>query len=149
MLKKLKEVSARFDNVVIDTAAGIDVTTMSLASSASEVIVIANPEALSLADAYAAIKILSTQHRLDRVFLVPNAVRSKSEADHVTEQLKMLANRFLDVEVVALPYVPFDPLIPLAGASGKPLILSHPDSPASRAIGRIARLMNASIKEPV
>jgi flagellar biosynthesis protein FlhG len=149
MFQKISALTSRFDHVVVDTAAGIDATTMAFASSASMVLIVATPEPLSLADAYAAIKVLSTQHGLERAFLVPSSVRTKSEADQVSEQLRALAQRFLKFDLTPLPYIPFDSMVPLAGASGIPLVLTHPDSPASRAIARIARLLDASPKEIV
>lgn len=143
LVASIQKIASTFEQVVIDTAAGISATTMSLAAAATDVVVVATTEPLSLADAYSAIKSLSHQHRVERVFLVPNSVKNKAEADQICEQLKSLVARFLDVELVTLPYVPFDPQISLAGASGTPIVLSHPDSPASRALLRISRLMEA------
>lgn len=149
MFQKIGALNTRFDNVVIDTAAGIDATTMTFASSASTVLVVATPDPLSLADAYAAIKVLSTQYGVEHAFLVPSSVRTRTEADQVSEQLRALVQRFLKIELTPLPYIPFDTMVPLAGASGTPLVLTHPDSPAARAIARLSRLLDASPQEAV
>jgi flagellar biosynthesis protein FlhG len=133
--------SASYDRVVVDTAAGIDESAMSLASWASEVVVVVTTEPLSLADAYAAIKVLSTQYNVARVYLLPNQVRSPEDADEITQMLKTLCGRFLDVEIVDLPAIPLDPMVPLISATGTPIVIANPDTPASRAISKIARIL--------
>jgi flagellar biosynthesis protein FlhG len=128
-----------YDTLVIDIPAGIGETAMTLASSAADVVVVTTPEPLALADAYACMKVLATRYGLRRCFLLPNSVRSPSQAEEIVGRLKVLVDRFLGIEMVPLPAVPRDEGISDAAAAGVPMVLYQPESPASRAIKRAAR----------
>lgn len=142
LLMALRQLTEAFDTVVIDTPAGIDVRNIEVTAAADEVIVVATPEPVSLADAYACLKILKKYANRDRVFLIPNAVKSETQANELTSQLTNLVDHFLDIDLVALPFVPHDPAVPIAASSGVPLTLARPDAPASRAIARLARALD-------
>jgi flagellar biosynthesis protein FlhG len=135
--------SERFDTLVVDTAAGIGESTVALAGAAADVVVVATPEPLSLADAYACLKVLATRQGLSRALVLPNAVRSPTEGEEVLAKLSALVSRFLGISIVPLPAVPQDPNCSLAAAAGVPLLLHSPDSPASRAIRRVAQRIDA------
>lgn len=143
LVRAVAQVAMDFETLVVDTAAGIHQNNMALTAMANEVLVVATPEPLSLADAYACLKVLAKEMGKTRVFLVPNNVRSQDEARAVAAQLDKLARRFLGIEVVPLPHIPHDPAVPMAAAEGVPLVVSRPDSPASRAMKRIARELDA------
>ena len=142
VLLALDHLTKAFDTVVVDTPAGIDVRNIEITAAADEIIVVATPEPVSLADAYACLKILKKYANRDRVFLIPNAVSSEAQANELTTQLTNLVEHFLDIELVALPYVPRDPAVPQAASCGVPLTIARPDAPASRAIARLARSLD-------
>jgi len=133
----------KFDTLVVDTAAGIDQMTVDLAGAASQVIVVANPEPLSLADAYASLKALRQRQALTRAFVLPNRVRTPSEADEVFGRLSALADRFLGISLAPLPAVPFDPSVTDSAAAGVPHVIMNPDAPASRALKLVVRRLDA------
>ncbi|HKA86165.1 MAG TPA: P-loop NTPase [Haliangiales bacterium] len=134
---------SRFDTLIVDTAAGIDALTVELAGSAAQVVVVANPEPLSLADAYANLKALKQKQGLERAFVLPNRVRTPSEADEVFGPLSALADRFLGVALTPLPAIPFDASAPQSAAAGVPHVIQCPDAPASRALKQVARRLDA------
>jgi flagellar biosynthesis protein FlhG len=138
----------RFDTLVIDTPAGLGQNAVAFAGVAAEVIVVATPEPLSLADAYACMKVLRTRAGLQRALVIPNGVRTQEEADDVVERLRNLNDRFLGVELEELPAIPFDPAVRAAAAAGVPLVLHAPESPAARALVKIARRIDA-LSSPV
>lgn len=132
-----------FDTLIIDTPAGIGESAMAFAGAAVDVVCVTTPEPLSLADAYACMKILATRHGLKRAFVLPNSVRSPSQAEEIVSRLKSLVDRFLGIEIIALPAVPWDANVSQAAAAGVPLVLYSPESPASRAIMRASRQIDA------
>jgi flagellar biosynthesis protein FlhG len=142
MLTAVAELARRFDTLMIDTPAGIGAHAMSLAGAAADVILVATPEPLSLADAYACLKVLATRQNVRRAFVLPNQVRSPTEAEEVHGRLQALSDRFLGVELTALPAVPHDDTIRAAASAGVPLVLYSPDAPAARAIARAARQLD-------
>ncbi len=135
--------SERFNTLVIDTGAGIGENTMAFASAAADVIIVATPEPLSIADAYACLKVLATRHGLTHAFLLPNTVRSPSEGEEMIARLKAIVDRFLGIAITPLPSIPFDPTVRVAAAAGVPLVMHNPDAPASRAIKKIAQRIDA------
>lgn len=140
--ERITELTQAFHTTIIDTGAGLGHDTMQLAAGARDVIVVATPEPLSLADAYACLKVLSLQHGVQRALLLPNNVRSEAEAQNIAMQLGKLVDRFLDLEVITLPHVPHDPALREAALDGTPVVLARPDGPTARALKRVARALD-------
>jgi flagellar biosynthesis protein FlhG len=148
VIDTIDRLGERFDTLVIDTPAGIGDTAMALAGAAAEVIVVATPEPLSLADAYACLKVLVAKQGVRRAYILPNEVRSPSEADEVFGRLAALVDRFIGIELEMLPAVPFDAAITRAAAAGTPVVVHSPDSPASRAFRQVTRRLDALARPP-
>lgn len=142
LTRTIARLATRFETLVVDTAAGIDQDTMAMVNLASEALVVATSDPLSLADAYACVKVLSRHHGMRRAYVVPNNVRTPSEGDAIVAQLTKLTSRFLDIELVPLPAVPHEPLVASCAAEGAPLVLARPDSNGARAIRKLARTLD-------
>ncbi len=143
LLDAIDGLADRFDTLVMDIGAGIGRNQIEMAGALPTVVVVATPEPLALADAYACIKVLSRKQHLRHAYVLPNRVRNQDEGDEVVSRLNSLVTRFLDFNLLALPAIPFDPVVPDAAAQGQPVVLSHPDAPASRAIRMAARRLDS------
>jgi flagellar biosynthesis protein FlhG len=143
LLAAIDSLDDRFDTLVVDTGAGINASNVDFAGAAAQIIVVATPEPLSLADAYACLKALEARCGVERAFVLPNQVRSPSEAEEVFGRLAALTERFLDLQLTPLPAIPHDPGLRMASAAGVPLVLHNPDSPAARAFKQVARRIDA------
>jgi flagellar biosynthesis protein FlhG len=143
LLAAIDSLADRFDTLVVDTGAGISAANVDFAGAAAQIVVVATPEPLSLADAYACLKALSARCQVTRAFVLPNQVRSPSEAEEVYGRLAALVERFLDIQLTPLPAIPHDPALRHASAAGVPLVLHSPDSPAARAFKQVARRIDA------
>ncbi len=139
--------SSRFDTLIIDVAAGLGANQTEFAGAAAEVLVVVTPEALSLADAYACLKVLALRQGLERAYIVPNRVRSEAEGEEVFARLQSLVSRFLDMKLIRLPAIPYDSRVSKSSATGVPLVRAYPDSPAARGIRQLARRLDA-VAEP-
>lgn len=139
----MDSLSSQFDTVVLDIAAGIGANQATFAAAAADALVIVNPEPLSMADAYACLKVLAVEHGRRRAYVVPNRANSKAQADEIVGQLNDLVTRFLDLKIVPLPAIPSDPAVTEAAHYGIPLVRHRPDSPAARAIRRLAVALDA------
>ena len=146
LMEAIDLLGERFEALIVDVPAGIGASAMELAAAAPEIVVVATPEPLSLADAYACLKVLATRHGVTRAFLLPNAVRSPSQADEIVSRLSALVDRFLGIGLSPLPPVPWDPSVGSAAAAGVPVVLHSPDSPASRALLRTARRIDGLLQ---
>lgn len=139
LLELIASLRDRFDSLVVDVAAGIGQVQTCFAGATAETIVVVNPEPLSMADAYACLKVLATEQKLKHAYIVPNRVVSNAQADELTARLGALVNRFLDLEITALPPIPSDPCVQQAATIGVPLMVHAPESPAARAIVKLTR----------
>jgi flagellar biosynthesis protein FlhG len=142
IIELVDRVSEQFDQLVIDVAAGIGQAQTTFAGRAAEALVVVNPEPLSMADSYAALKVLSTEQGVEHAFILPNRVTSRTQADDVIARLKELVARFLDLEVTALPSIPADPTVQAAAQVGVPLMVYAPDCPAARAMRQVSRALS-------
>ena len=143
ILSAIDGLESRFDALVIDTGAGINSNAITFASSAQHVIVVANSEPTSLADAYAFIKVMVQRCALKRVQLVANSVRRPGEGEEIHAKLCAVAERFFDVAIDYLGAIPRDAAIPRSIQASVPVLLGAPSSPAARAIDHIAERLIA------
>ncbi|CAN5698132.1 MinD/ParA family protein [soil metagenome] len=140
--------ATQYQTLVIDVAAGIGQVQTMFAGAAADAVVVVNPEPLSIADAYACLKVLHVEQKVQHAYLVPNRVLSRAHADEVTARLSALVNRFLDLELTVLPPVPSDPAVAEAAQIGVPLLVHAPDSPAARAIRQLAKALGSLASQP-
>ncbi len=142
-LELMDSLSSQFDTVVLDIAAGIGANQATFAAAAADAIVVVNPEPLSMADAYACLKVLAQEHGRRIAYVVPNRINGQAQADEVVGRLTDLVSRFLDLRLVALPAIPADPSATEAAHYGIPLVHHRPDAPAARAIRRLSSALDA------
>lgn len=148
ILDLVATLAAKFDTLVVDVAAGVGQAQTTFAGATSEVVVVVNPEPLSIADAYACLKVLAVEQGVQHAYLVPNRVLSRAHADEVTARLRALVTRFLDLELTVLPPVPADPSVAEAAQIGVPLLVHAPESPAARAIRQISKALGQLARQP-
>jgi flagellar biosynthesis protein FlhG len=142
-IELIEQIAGRFDTIVLDIAAGIGANQAAFTAAASDTVVVVNPEPLSMADAYACLKVLAGHHGVRHAYVVPNRVASPNQAEDIVGRLTDLVTRFLDVQLTALPPVPADPAVSEAAHLGVPLLCHRPDAPAARGIVRVARALDA------
>ncbi|HET7503907.1 MAG TPA: P-loop NTPase, partial [Kofleriaceae bacterium] len=135
--------SERFDTLIVDVAAGIGQAQTMFAGATADALVVINPEPLSMADAYACLKTLSTQQDVRHAYVLPNRVTSRTQAAELTARLGALVARFLDLEITALPPIPSDPKVAESAQCGVPLMIHAPDAPAARAVRQLTRVLSS------
>jgi len=143
VIELVNTLAERFDCLLIDIAAGIGQVQTTFAGATSDAIVVVNPEPLSMADAYACLKTLATQQDVRHAFVLPNRVTSRAQASELVARLGALVQRFLELEITALPPIPADPQVAEAAQYGVPLMVHAPDSPAARAIRQLTRVLSS------
>lgn len=148
VLEQLLALERGIDFLVIDTGAGIGVNSMAFAAAAHTVLVVCTPEPTSIADAYGAIKTLVARGAEEGLELVVNMASSEEEARAVHARIDRVARAFLGVRVAFAGAIPIDPAIPAAVRRRQPVLLAAPQSPASRAIRRLAASLAGSSVGP-
>ena len=108
LIESLDALEEQFDVVLIDTEAGISDNVTYFNVAAQDILVVTTPEPTAITDAYALMKLLSTQYHQKRFLLAVNAVRSADEGLDVFEKLTMVSGRYLDIFLDYVGCVPFD-----------------------------------------
>ena len=120
LLQQLDSFETRADTVIIDTAAGISDMVLYFNTAVQDRLVVATGEPTSLTDAYALIKVLSTQRQEKRFKLVVNNVRGSQEAKQVFSKLSVAVGHFLNnVSLEYMGYIPSDPVRRPGGDAAK------------------------------
>nr|HEX4316684.1 P-loop NTPase [Kofleriaceae bacterium] len=140
-IQLVDSLAPKFDTLVFDIAAGIGQSQTCFAGATTDVIVVVNPEPLSMADAYACLKVLSVERGVEHAFVVPNRTTSRAQADEVVLRLRALVDRFLDLDLTPLPAIPADHMVAESAQIGVPLLVHAPDAPAARAIRQLTRAL--------
>ena len=130
---EMDELQEETDILLIDTGAGIGRNVTSFATMAQDIIVVAAPEPTSLTDAYALMKVLSTQYGERRFRLLVSMTRTPTDGQDVYRKLSLVAERFLHISINFLGSVPFDPRLAEAVCQQRPLVELYPQSKAAQA----------------
>lgn len=139
LLRGLSTLDADADVVLIDTASGVSKQTTAFCRAAHEVIVVTTPEMPAFSDAYALVKLLQKQGGLARSpRLVVNMANGAEEAEDTAHRIRLVARRFLRLELDCLGVVPFDAAVPRAVRAQEPVLAAFPSSPASVAYRALA-----------
>ncbi|MDJ0847862.1 MAG: MinD/ParA family protein [Myxococcota bacterium] len=138
-LRELLRRSARdYDLVLIDAGAGIGPTPLGLAVGCDPVLVVTTPEPISLADAYATLKVVHQTAPGSRLELVVNSVRDETEARRVHAQLERVTRRFLGLEIGFRGHLPHDPRLVEAVRSQQAVVEAFPNSAVARRMASLA-----------
>ena len=141
LFSQLDQLEKSFDIFLIDTAAGISSNVLYFNAAAQEIIVVASSEPTSLTDAYAVIKVLSKKYQEKRFRLLVNMVHSEAESMGVFRRLTMVADRYLNVAIDYVGYVPYDDYLKIAVSRQRAVVDLYPDAKASRSFTHIAQQM--------
>ena len=140
---EMDELQEQTDILLIDTGAGIGRNVTSFATMAQDIIVVAAPEPTSLTDAYALMKVLSTQYGERRFRLLVSMTRSPTDGRDVYRKLSLVAERFLHISMDFLGSIPFDPRLAEAVCQQRPLVELYPQSKAAQAFLSLAHDLSA------
>jgi len=139
LLSEFDQFDENIDILLIDTAAGISSNVMYFNVAAQEIIVIAAPEPTSITDAYALMKVLSINYGEKYFRLIVNSVKDEKEGKEVFKKLSVAADRFLDISIDYLGYIPFDESVTKAVRQQKALVELYPSSKAGRSFAALAK----------
>lgn len=139
----LRELDQYADVIIVDTGAGIADTVLEFVLASTEVLLVATPEPTSITDAYALLKALNRKDEFVKedtsIKMISNRVSGNKEGQNLYEKMRVVCEKFLDIPITYLGYIPSDEQIGKAVMQQKPLALLDPEAPASRAIRQIAQ----------
>lgn len=151
LTRKLAELDAFADVIIIDTGAGISDNVLEFVVSSSEVLLVATPEPTSITDAYALLKALNRKKEFSKtnttIKMIANRVRSQEEGEHLYEKMSIVVQKFLNIPLEYLGAVPLDEQIMKAVMRQKPISVTHPEAPSAKAIKEITEKLMKIEKE--
>lgn len=139
LVHAFSELHSPLDVLVVDTAAGIADSVITFSQASQEVIVVVCGDPASLTDAYALIKVLNREHGVSRIQVLANMVQNAMEAREIYENLRRVAERFLDVTLNLMGFVPQDEWMRRAIRRQKAVVEVYPNSPSAEAFFSLIR----------
>ncbi|MBN2706402.1 MAG: MinD/ParA family protein [Deltaproteobacteria bacterium] len=147
LMEQMGEFADSIDFLLIDAAAGISDMVTSFVMAADIALVVATPEPTSMTDAYALMKVLCNRYGERKFYLLLNQVADEAEARRVYAQLSRVGEKFLDISLLFLGYVPRDKAVSLAVCRQQAVVEFQPEAAASRAFREVAgRLKSLPLK---
>ncbi|WP_369601755.1 MinD/ParA family protein [Hahella sp. SMD15-11] len=143
LISAFSEISDDLDVLIIDTAAGISETVMAFVRAAQEVLMVVTDEPTSITDAYAQIKLLNRDYGLHRFRILPNMVRSEQDARLLFTKLSKVTERFLDVALQYVGFIPYDDVVKKAVQRQRAVFEAYPRAKASLAFRELAKKVDA------
>lgn len=138
LLEAFDSYASDIDILLIDTAAGISENVAFFCVAAQEIIIVASPEPTAITDAYALIKVLSTRYQEKEFNIFVNSVSGRQEALEVFSSLSLAAEKFLNISLDYLGYMPYDEAVRKSVRQQKAFVDGYPDCPASKQIIELA-----------
>jgi flagellar biosynthesis protein FlhG len=138
LLAQLETLNDHTDVLLIDTAAGISSNVMFFNTMANEIVVVVSPEPTSITDAYAMIKILATRYGEKCFHLLVNFVGNEGEALEIYRHLSMVTERFLNLSIRFLGFIPVDVHVQRAVKEQRAVTELFPNCSASRSFLTLA-----------
>jgi len=139
LLDQMEIFDGQFDYLFIDTAAGISEMVTSFLVAAHTSIVVVTPEPTSMTDAYALIKVLHNRFDEQQFHLLLNSVQNMKEAEQVFNKLNLVCEKFLDISVDFLGYIPSDKAVPEAVRRQRAVVDINPEAESSKQFLIVAR----------
>ncbi|WP_058485173.1 MinD/ParA family protein [Defluviitalea phaphyphila] len=138
------------DIILIDTGAGLTEAVLSFSKAAEEIVLVTTPEPTSITDAYALIKTLYIQDKnaVPNIKLLVNKVDNEKEGLEISNKLKQVSKKFLNIEIEEVGYIPYDRNLIKSVKLQDPVSISFPKSESSKAFKKIAnKILNANHKD--
>lgn len=139
VIRAFSEISNDVDVLIIDTAAGISDSVVAFAQASQEIIVVVCDEPASLTDAYALIKVLNLDYRVQKFRILANMTHSAQEAKDLFNKLLTVTDRYLDATLINMGSIPYDDYLRKAIKKQKSVVEAYPRSRSAMAFKNLAQ----------
>jgi len=139
LTQALRSLEESYHYLLIDTAAGIDETNISLILAAPYLLLVITAEPTSLTDAFSLLRVLIKHHFQQPVLIVVNMAASRRSAQATFKRFKTAVSKYLQLQQVHfIGYVLTDKNIPASILQQQAILQYAPESPASQCILQIS-----------
>lgn len=147
MVEAVSALPLGFDYLLIDTAPGIAENVLFLNSAAQTVSVVITPDPASFADAYALIKVLHKQYKVNHFSIICNQVRDEQEGLGLYQRFNDVVNKFLYIGLDYWGSVPNDVVLRKANQMQRLIVRHDIGAESSKAIRQICNQVEKSSKQ--
>lgn len=138
MQQQMFDMAAQYDLVIIDLGAGVEQYVQFLSSIASRCLVVVTDEPTSLTDAYAFIKLCSSNPHMPEQFIVVNQATTQKEGEMTFGALNKACVSFLKVSPPLLGIIRKDNKVKDAIRSQKSILVKSPHCTAATDVAALA-----------
>lgn len=139
LIHSFDSLAGKLDTLIIDTAAGISDSVVRFLLACHEILVVVCDEPASIMDAYALIKVLHLTYGIDRFRIVVNMSSSLYEAKKLFAKLTNVADKYLNVVLHFLGWIPEDELVRKAIKQQCAVVEAYPSCKASECFAQLAK----------
>jgi len=136
--RQIEEIAHDMDYILFDTGAGLSKETIRFITAADECIVVTTPEPTAITDAYALVKVVHDLEHAALFRLVVNRAVDRREAQQTADKIRLVAEKFLHLDIPVLGHVSDDPHVSQAVKKQTPFSIRFPNSQASKDIQELA-----------
>jgi len=133
----LREIEARYEYVLVDSAAGVSRQTLAFARSCDVTLIVTTPDLTSMTDAYAFLKLLVASRPGARTLLLVNRAHDEEEADEVVRRIARVGERFLGSAPRMIGWLPEDRAVSGCVNRRGPVVTLEPAAEVSSALRRV------------
>lgn len=137
LIRSFAKLSEEIDVMIIDMASGISRQVIDFTNASQEILLVICNDPSSLMDSYAVMKILHTQYARKQFGIIVNKTKNQKEAFEVFNKFHKVSNKFINVSLQYLGYVPNDEYIELSARERVSAVLKYPQSPAVNEFSKI------------
>jgi len=148
LVHSFSELDEPVDFLLVDVAAGISASVIDLLGACQRRFVVVCDHPAAIADAYALIKVMSSEEGLDEIHLIGNMATSQSQGHHLYRRLNMVCNRFLNHSVGYLTSILADETIQDAWRNYEPVVEYAPASSSARDFRRLSGIVSELPRMP-
>lgn len=150
---RLARLEKMADIIIVDTGAGISDAVLEFVKASREVLLITTPEPTSITDSYALLKALAKSKDFDNentvISVVSNKVDNHEEGKLVFSKLTLVAEKFLNMRLRFLGYIPNDSNVTKAVMQQKPVSMVYENSKASVSFRHLAESLISESSDDV
>ncbi len=134
----LSQLERDADVLIVDNASGVSRQVTAFCLAADDVVVVTTPEMPSFSDAYGFVKLLHQQGLTRAPHLLVSMATGAEEAEETAQRIRVVARRFLRLELDGWGHVPLDPAVGRAARLQEAVVTAFPQSAAAAAYRALA-----------
>ena len=129
---------SQLDWLVVDASGGGMESSRAFVEAADDLLIVATPEPISIAEAYATVKTHSLTKR-PRLGLLVNQADSADQAQRILDRLQQATHSFLQLDLHRRGWIPRDRVVAESVSRQVPLVVGWPDSVSSQSLLQLAQ----------